>query len=198
MHADLELLGARIRAARQARGMTLAELAAAADMSTSTLSRLESGKRQANLELLIPISRRLGIRLDDLVHPTAPDPRVRRDTEERGGMRVTPLTPEDSPVQTYRVTYPPSQELPQLRMHDGYEWCYVLSGKLRLRVGDHDLELARGEAAEFDTRTPHAMSAAGGKPATVLSIFNQAGERMHTRLGDAGAAPSAGEPAPES
>jgi hypothetical protein len=42
------------------------------------------------------------------------------------------------------------------------------------------------------------MSAAGGKPATVLSIFNQAGERMHTRLGDAGAAPSAGEPAPES
>jgi quercetin dioxygenase-like cupin family protein len=83
-------------------------------------------------------------------------------------------------------------------MHDGYEWCYVLSGKLRLRVGDHDLELARGEAAEFDTRTPHAMSAAGGKPATVLSIFNQAGERMHTRLGDAGAAPSAGEPAPES
>ncbi|WP_282852871.1 helix-turn-helix domain-containing protein [Gulosibacter sediminis] len=198
MHADLELLGARIRAARQARGMTLAELAAAADMSTSTLSRLESGKRQANLELLIPISRRLGIRLDDLVHPTAPDPRVRRDTEERSGMRITPLTPEDSPVQTFRVTYPPTAELPQLRMHDGYEWCYVLTGKLRLRVGEHDLELSPGEAAEFDTRTPHAMSAAGGDPATVLSIFNQSGERMHTRLGEAGAAPSAGKSATES
>lgn len=188
MTANLNHVGARLRAARQARGMTLADLAAAAEMSPSTLSRLESGKRQANLELLVPLTRRLGIRLDDLVQPASPDPRVRRGTEERGGLRITPLTPDDSPVHTYRITYPVTEELPRLKMHDGYEWCYVLSGRLRLRVGDHDLTLSRGEAAEFDTRTPHAMSATGGKPATVLSIFNQAGERMHTRLGESGSA----------
>lgn len=192
---NLDHVGARLRAARQARGMTLAELAAAAQMSPSTLSRLESGKRQANLELLVPLTRRLNIRLDDLVQPASPDPRVRRGTEERNGIRITPLTPDDAPVRTYRITYPASDELPRLKMHDGYEWCYVLSGRLRLRVGDHDLTLTRGEAAEFDTRTPHAMSAADDKPATVLSIFNQAGERMHTRLDETGlVSRAAGEP----
>lgn len=68
-------------------------------------------------------------------------------------------------------------------MHDGYEWLYVLHGKLRLRLGEQDLTLSRGEAAEFDTRTPHAMSAAGGRPAQVISIFNEAGARMHTHTG---------------
>ena len=40
--------------------------------------------------------------------------------------------------------------------------------------------LVRGEAAEFDTRTPHAMSAAGGKPVQVISIFHGDGDRIHT------------------
>ncbi|SJM51194.1 cupin domain-containing protein [Microbacterium sp. JB110] len=83
------------------------------------------------------------------------------------------------------ITYPPVRTLPELRIHDGYEWVYVLSGRLRLRLGEQDLVLTRGEAAEFDTRTPHAMTAAGGKPAQVLSIFNDAGARIHTRIGAA-------------
>ena len=67
-------------------------------------------------------------------------------------------------------------------MHDGFEWVYVLTGKLRLRLGEQDLVLTRGEAAEFDTRVPHSLSAAGSAPAQVLSIFNSEGERMHTHL----------------
>ena len=95
-------------------------------------------------------------------------------------MIIAPLAPEGSPVLTYKITYPAHSELPELRTHDGYEWLYVLTGKLRLRLGGQDLTLGRGEAAEFDTRTPHAMSAAGGRPAQVISIFNEAGARMHT------------------
>jgi quercetin dioxygenase-like cupin family protein len=68
-------------------------------------------------------------------------------------------------------------------VHDGFEWVYVLTGRLRLRLGEQDLVLTRGEAAEFDTRTPHAMNAAGARPVEVLSIFNAEGERIHTRVG---------------
>ncbi|MCW5952599.1 MAG: cupin domain-containing protein, partial [Propionibacteriaceae bacterium] len=85
---------------------------------------------------------------------------------------------------TYKITYPPVPEAPALRVHDGYEWIYVLAGKLRLRLGERDLVLTRGEAAEFDTRIPHSMSAAGARPAQVLSIFNDDGVRMHTHTGD--------------
>ena len=180
MLGELDQIGARLRAVRRSRGLTLEELAGAAGMSTSTLSRLESGKRQASLELLLPLTRRLGIRLDDLVPPEQADPRVRRPVIRRDGIIIAPLAPEHSSVNTYKITYPAGGALPELRVHDGYEWLYVLTGKLRLRLGSQDLTLSRGEAAEFDTRTPHAMSAAGGRPAQVLSIFDESGARMHT------------------
>ncbi|WP_028708166.1 helix-turn-helix domain-containing protein [Propionicicella superfundia] len=176
-------IGARLRAARQARGWTLGELAAQTSISASTLSRLESGKRQANLELLIPLTRRLGLRIDDLVADETPDPRVRRPVIRRDGLVIAPLAPEGSPIHTYRITYPPVETLPELRVHDGFEWLYVLTGRLRLRLGERDLTLIHGEAAEFDTRIPHAMCAAGNRPAHVLSIFNEAGVRMHTHSG---------------
>lgn len=180
MSEELDQIGPRLRVLRRSRGWTLDELAARAGMSTSTLSRLESGKRMANLELLLPLTRQLGIRIDDLVHPETPDPRVRRAVIRHDGLVIAPLAPEGSPIHTYRITYPPVRITPEVRVHDGYEWLYVLTGRLRLRLGDQDLVLTHGEAAEFDTRTPHAMCAAGGKPAQVLSIFNDAGARMHT------------------
>ncbi|WP_309065885.1 helix-turn-helix domain-containing protein [Microbacterium sp.] len=192
MQQELAQVGARLRAMRRSRGWTLEELAERAGMSASTLSRLESGKRQASLELLLPLTRQLGIRIDDLVVVEAPDPRVRRPVIRRDGLVIAPLAPEGSAVHTYKITYPPARSLPELRVHEGYEWLYVLSGRLRLRLGEQDIVLARGEAAEFDTRTPHAMSAAGGKPAQVISIFNDDGMRMHTHVAHEGAQSAGG------
>lgn len=100
MIEELEQVGARLRAARQARGLTLEGLASSARMSASTLSRLESGKRQASLELLLPLTRRLGIRLDDLVPQEQADPRVRRPVIRRDGLIIAPLAPEHSPIST--------------------------------------------------------------------------------------------------
>lgn len=180
MTDELAQVGSRLRAARNDRGWTLDDLAERAGMSPSTLSRLESGKRQASLELLLPLTRQLGIRLDDLVSTETPDPRVRRAPIRRQGMLIVPLAPEGAPISTYKITYPPVDSPPERRTHDGYEWLYVLTGRLRLLLGEQDLVLTRGEAAEFDTRTPHSMSAMGSRPAQVLSIFNDEGMKMHT------------------
>lgn len=184
MMDDLSQVGPRLRAARQARGWTLDDLASRASVSASTLSRLESGKRQVTLELLLPLTRQLGIRVDDLLPPADRDPRVRRAPVRRGGMVILPLAPESSALRAYRITYPAAAVSPPPKTHDGHEWLYVLSGELRLLLGEQELILAPGEAAEFDTRVPHAMSAAGGRPADVLSIFNEAGERLHAHAVD--------------
>lgn len=193
MTDELAQVGTRLRAARNDRGWTLDDLAERAGMSPSTLSRLESGKRQASLELLMPLTRQLGIRLDDLVSTQTPDPRVRRAPIRRQGMLIVPLAPEGAPISTYKITYPPVDSPPERRTHDGYEWLYVLSGRLRLLLGEQDLVLTRGEAAEFDTRTPHSMSAVGSRPAQVLSIFNDEGMKMHTHThADAGAGAGTG------
>ncbi|WP_336625539.1 MULTISPECIES: helix-turn-helix domain-containing protein [unclassified Microbacterium] len=184
MTTDLAQVGPRLRAARRAHGWTLDELARQAGISASTLSRLESGKRQASLELLVPLTRALGIRIDDLLPAASRDPRVRRAIEHRDGMVIAPLTLESSPVQAIKIVYAPRASAPELRVHDGYEWLYVLSGRVRLALDGTEHTIAQGEAAEFDTRVPHSISATAAGPAEVLSIFSAAGERFHTRLGD--------------
>ncbi len=54
---------------------------------------------------------------------------------------------------------------------------------MRLILGDRDLVLGVGEAAEFDTQLPHRFGSTGDGPAEVLSIFGRPGERMHVRAG---------------
>lgn len=182
MRTELDQVGPRLRDVRRERGWTLEVLAARAGMSASTLSRLESGKRQASLELLLPLTRLLGIRIDDLLPAAAVDPRVRRAVERREGMVIAPLTLEDAPVKTYKITYAAAAEAPAPRVHDGYEWLYVLSGRVRLRLDDTEHTIEQGEAAEFDTRLPHSLSATADGPAEVISIFSATGERIHTHV----------------
>lgn len=184
MRSELDHIGPRLRAARQSRGWTLEELAGSTGMSASTLSRLESGKRQVSLELLLPLTRRLGMRIDDLLPGETADPRVRRAVERRDGMVVAPLTLEHAPVKTYKIRYAASAHAPDPRIHDGYEWLYVLSGRIRLALDGTEHVIERGEAAEFDTRLPHSISATADGPAEVISIFSATGERIHTRVAE--------------
>lgn len=182
---SLTLIGPRLKSWREKRSMTLAELSETTGISTSTLSRLEAGKRAPNLELVVPIARALRLELDDIVPRTALDPRVSRTTKRIGEIQYETLSPESSPVQTYKVTFPANPAgvvaVPDPRVHDGQEWLYVLSGRLRLVLGEQDVTLGAGEAAEFDTRIPHWLAATGAGPAEVLSIFSKEGKRIHLR-----------------
>jgi len=178
-------VGVRLRALRAARGDTLTEVATATGISVSTLSRLESGRRRPTLELLLPLARRYQVPLDELVGaPPTGDPRVHQRPVRRNGMTVVPLTSHPGGLRAYKMVIPgtgDSSRPVERQSHEGYEWFYVLSGRVRLRLAEHDLVLAAGEAAEFDTRVPHWFGSAGPEPAEVLSLFGPQGERIHTR-----------------
>lgn len=179
---ELRALGPRLRGLRLSRGLTLERLSERSGISASTISRLESGKRQASLELLLPLTRELGATLDDLVPAADPDPRVRRSLIRHGGIVFAPLSRPSSATSAYKITYPPGTPLSAPQTHEGRDWLYVLSGRLLLALGGSETTLEAGEAAEFDTRTPHAMTAAGSRPAQVISIFTPDGERMHVHV----------------
>ncbi|WP_150308646.1 helix-turn-helix domain-containing protein [Planctomonas psychrotolerans] len=183
--ASLALIGPRLKSWREKRSMTLADLSRSTGISSSTLSRLEAGKRAPNLELVVPIARALRLELDDIVPRASPDPRVPRTTKRIGEIRFETLSPESSPVQTYKVTLPANpagiRQVPDPKVHDGHEWLYVLSGTLRLVLGEQEVTLRPGEAAEFDTHIPHWLSATGAGPVEMLSIFSKEGKRIHLR-----------------
>ncbi|GGP61281.1 helix-turn-helix domain-containing protein [Saccharothrix coeruleofusca] len=180
----LDAVGPRLRALRRKRELTLAELSAATGVSVSTLSRLESGERRPTLELLLPLARVHQVTLDELVGaPETGDPRVHARPMVRNGVTYLPLTRRPGGVQAYKMIYPPgtpSRE-PEQKVHEGHEWFYVLSGRLRLLLGQHDVMLGPGEAAEFDTRTPHWFGNPGPGPLEILSLFGPQGERQHVR-----------------
>lgn len=175
-------VGPRLRRIRKERGATLAGLSAATGISVSTLSRLESGLRRPSLELLLPIARAHQVPLDELVGaPPAGDPRVRGKPLVRHGRTFWPLTRQPGGLQAFKVLVPRATEEPEPRTHEGYEWLYVLSGRLRVVLGEHDVVMAAGEAAEFDTRVPHWFGSTGEGPVEFLSLFGPQGERMHVR-----------------
>ncbi|UQI44836.1 XRE family transcriptional regulator [Streptomyces sp. HU2014] len=194
----LSEVGPRLRRLRTRRGVTLAALAETTGISKSTLSRLESGQRRPSLELLLPLARAHQVPLDELVGaPESGDPRVRLTPREVNGTTVVPLSSRPGPLQALKIVIPGDRCRPDPRVHEGYEWLYVLSGRLRLVLGDHDVTLGPGEAAEFDTRLPHWFGSAGGEPVEILSLLGRQGERMHVRArprpgGDPGRDPGRG------
>lgn len=180
----LDAVGHRLKQLRLRRGITLADLAEETGISVSTLSRLEAGLRRPTLEQLLPLARAHGATLDELVDaPPTGDPRINlRPIACGDGATILPLTRRAGGIQAYKFILPTGDDRePDLRTHEGYDWVYVLNGTLRLVLGEHDMSLNSGEAAEFDTRTPHWFGATSAGPVEYLSLIGKQGERAHVR-----------------
>src|SRR3954454_23304633 len=154
-------VGPRLRRLRERRELTLTAVAARTGISKSTLSRLEGGQQKPSLELLLPLAETYHLPLDELVGaPAVGDPRVRTRPRTRNGRLVYPLTQQSSGMAVWKVVIPPEPER-RLRTHAGHEWVYVLSGEMRLILGEHDITMQPGEVAEFDTGLPHWFGPTG-------------------------------------
>ena len=132
--------------------------------------------------------------VDELVGaPPAGDPRVHLRPFRFHDMTVIPLPASRriAGVQAGRHR-PAAGTAKEMQVHEGYEWLYVLDGQLRLILGDQDLVLRPGEAAEFGTKVPHWFGNTDKRPAELLVIFGRQGERAIS--GPARAARRAGGP----
>src|SRR3954451_18248622 len=113
----LAAVGPRLRLLRERRDLTLTAVARKTGISKSTLSRLESGQRKPNLELLLPLAETYHLPLDELVGaPPVGDPRIRTRRRTRNGRLVFPLTEHASGMAVWKVVIPPENER-RLRSH---------------------------------------------------------------------------------
>jgi transcriptional regulator with XRE-family HTH domain len=173
----------RLRELRTQRGFTLEEVASRADIDVSTLSRLESGKRRLALDHLPRLASALSVSTDDLLRtPDAEDPRVKGASQTRHGVTYWPLTHSGPAggLHAFKIRVGARRRTPpdELPVHDGQDWMYVLSGRLRLILGERDFTIKPGEAVEFSTWTPHWFGAVDG-PVEAVAIFGPHGERLH-------------------
>jgi transcriptional regulator with XRE-family HTH domain len=173
----------RLRDRRAELGWSIDDLAERSLINASTISRIETGRRRPGLNHLVPLANALGLSLDELVTPTAGDDVViRPDPEHADGRTWWRLTRNDQPglPRVFKVTLHDTRAKPpaELRVHPGREWLYVLSGTLRLMLGDDELLVPTGSTADFSTTVPHWLGPHGG-PTELLCIFDEQGEQTH-------------------
>jgi transcriptional regulator with XRE-family HTH domain len=173
----------RLRDLRIQRGLTLEDVARSARIDISTLSRLESGKRRLALDHLPRLAEALSVSTDELLRaPEAPDPRVRGASHTHNAITYWPLTRQAAAggLHAFKIRIAAKRRKPpaELPVHEGQDWTYVLSGRMRLILGERDFVIEPGEAVEFSTWTPHWFGAVDG-PVEAIMIFGVHGERLH-------------------
>jgi transcriptional regulator with XRE-family HTH domain len=181
------LVRSRLRHRRVELGLSIDDLAERSLVNASTISRIETGRRLPGFNHLVPLATALGLSLDELVTP--PDPSdivIRPEPEHADGLTYWQLTRHEQPglPRVFKLALPARRTKPprDLATHPGREWLYVLSGTLRLVLGDRELLVPAGSTASFDTTVPHWLGAHGG-PTELLGIFDVHAERTHLPSG---------------
>ena len=174
----------RLRSLRQAKGWTLDELARRSNIGASTISRIETGHRRLAIDNLADLARALETTVDELLGDDNDDDVVIRPIRNKSGNGAVhwPLTrlhdPSGRTVAKMRI--PASKKRPDPQIHPGRDWFFVLEGTARLLLGDREHLVQAGQAAEFNTMTPHWIAGYGG-PVEILTIFDRYGQQAHLR-----------------
>jgi transcriptional regulator with XRE-family HTH domain len=175
---ELARVGARLRALRRDRGWRLEDLAERTGFSKAYLSRLESGERQPSLGALIKVAQAYEVDFSTLFEP---EPGVKNAVVVRGsesemrcgnGLSYANLTAGSWTfnLRPLLIVVPGEREEEKLYQHEGEQWLYVLSGRLRLKLADKEFVLEPGDSAHFDAERPHQLSALDKNDAEIILV----------------------------
>ena len=175
-----QVIRIRLRSLRHTLGLSLDQVAALTNLSPSTISRVETGKRTISLDILLPLAAALQVDLDALLDLSSDDDVVIRPIPDSTAERTTwMLSRPTGRTLAVKMRLQPAHTMTEQQVHPGYDWFFVTEGRICLLLGEREITVEAGEAAEFATMTPHAFAAVGG-PAELIGIFDRDGQRAHT------------------
>lgn len=174
-----QVIRTRLRSLRGTLGLSLDELATRTNLSPSTISRVETGKRTISLDILLPLAAALQVDLNALLDVRGDDDVIIRPTPNCSGERTTwMLSRPTSSTIAVKMRLAPPRASAQQKVHPGHDWFFVTAGRVRLSLGEREITVETGEAAEFTTMTPHAIAALD-EPAELIMIFDRDGHHAH-------------------
>jgi len=166
--AILASVGSKVRAMRKEKGLTLAELSEATNLSPAIVSQIERGRANPSFTTLAQLAHGLGIPVGKLFpnHEEARSPVVRK-AERRDLSGVAPeavgeavyelLTPDlNGTIEALWVVTPPGHDTSASPFtHGGEEIGIVLSGKKDVYLNGQRHTLEAGDSITFDSTIPH-------------------------------------------
>lgn len=174
-----KIVGRKIRAARKQQRMTLLALAKASGVALATISRVERGRMTGTLESHAKLVRALNLHLADLYaeldgRKGAADVSAVQSVHVQASRATSTLLTSDvvrKKLTPLLITVAPNGSTQKEQAGPGTErFLYVLQGEMRVRVGNEEYQLRRGDALYLDAWQPHVLKNLGSSEAKCLSV----------------------------
>lgn len=181
---NLVELAQRIKQFRVDRHLTLENVAAAAGLTRSWLSKVENFRTTPSLPSLGKIARALGVSVTDLIEGLDKRPQLvmvrseERKVVERNRSRNNQAVYEslafkrtDRVMDPFLITLPPGAAREKALAHEGEEFLMVQAGKVMFEYDGESYSLSSGDSLYFDASVPHRLINENKRPAKVLCVF---------------------------
>ena len=177
-------VAARIREMREIFGFTEPEMAEKTEVSVEDYVKYESGELDFPFTFIHKCTLAFGVGVSDLLEGksanllsyTVTRKGEGQETAKEEGIEIRNLAPKfrKKIAEPYFVRYeynPLLQDKPiHLMKHSGQEFDYIISGELKIQVGDHIEYLKEGDSIYYDSSSPHGMIAVGGKDCVFCAV----------------------------
>ena len=190
MEQKLKQIADRIRELRLITGLSVSEMAERTGMSESEYEMCEAGNKTLSVAFLYHCVLIFGVDMSDILEGKSPKLRSYALTRRGEGQRIE----EAHHMVGYslasgfrnRIALPLYMEMNyhegaeceniELVTHEGQECDIVITGRMKIQIGEHTEILEPGDSIYYDSGTPHGMIAVGGEDCTFYAIVlrNQA------------------------
>ena len=171
----MQNLGKRLKALRNERGLTLAQLGQQVGLSASYLSQVERGVTMPSLSKLTTIASALDVGMGYFFEDDASSPCVVRLNQGKklGGssaviVELLSADSSDKEIQPYRMVCQPGASRDHLPTYPGEEFGFVLAGQLTVTVGEDTFVLKAGDSIHYQTLQPHSWRNEGDEECVVV------------------------------
>lgn len=179
---DEQTIGQTIRSLREESGLSLAEVASRAGLSKSALSKIEKAQVSSPISTLLAVAGALNVHLSRFFTEPESKPRFvvtragKAPVISRGGSqygysyRALAAEMPDKIGEPFLLTVRPGDKRGVFR-HDGQEFIFILSGRMRMRLAEDEVVLEEGDALYFDPSLEHTCEALDRRAVHFLCCF---------------------------
>ncbi len=186
MRDDVPDVGARIRALRQQRGLTLRALADRCNLSVNAIGLIERGRNSPTVASLQSLARAIGVEITEFFQDSREDATVVVHATQRLTAKATGVIMEslgiglrNQQLEPFLVTVEPDSFRTEATItHAGQEFVYCISGTATYEIAGIDYTLGAGDSVLFEAAQPHRFRNPGPQPAQLLVVF-QASDGRH-------------------
>ena len=182
MTDQLKEIGQRLSALREIMEHSCRDMAGKMNMDEATYRAYESGEIDFSFSFLYTAATILGVDVLDILHGESPKLSTSCLVRKGEGFDIMrreaydykhlAYTFRDKKAEPFMVSVDPKAgaEKPALHSHEGQEFDYLVSGRMKIYLGDLSYELAEGDSIYYNAAVPHAMEAIGTEPAKFIAV----------------------------